>query len=97
MPKVYFDAFSSRTVAGRAAGIIVDLLHFSSRNKMEQMVAFLASRCPATTYQCFQSQIHSLRGVKNPNFTLVVGTNSKQRSPTSYLLLPQWSHYFLHG
>ena len=36
-------------MAGRAAGnIIVDLLHFSSLDKMEQMVAwssFLASRC----------------------------------------------------
>ena len=78
MPKVYFDALSSGTVAGRAAGIIVDLLHFSSRNKMEQMVAFLASRCPATTYQCFQSQIHSLRGVKNLNFTLVAVSKGVQ-------------------
>ena len=34
-----------KTVAGRAAGNIVDLLHFSSLGKMEQIVAFLASRC----------------------------------------------------
>ena len=37
IPKV----LSSRTVAGRAAGKIVDLLHFSSLDKMEQMVHFL--------------------------------------------------------
>ena len=34
-----------KTVAGRAAGNIVDLLHFSSLGKMEQIVAFLAGRC----------------------------------------------------
>ena len=35
MPKVYFDELGSKTVAGRADGNIVDLLHFSSLDKME--------------------------------------------------------------
>ena len=63
MPKVYFNALA-KTVAGTAAGKIVDLLNFSFLDKMMQMVAswtsFLVSRCQGpsyTIYQCFQSQV----------------------------------------
>ena len=65
MPKVYFDA----TLAGRAAGKIVDLLNFSFLDKMMQMVAwssFLVSRCqePSHNNQCFQSQIPSFSSMR---------------------------------
>ena len=91
MPKVYFDALSSSYVAGRAAGRIVDLLNFSFLNKMMQMIAwssFLAknniSMLPVTD--------PSLRMVKNllkvDKFSpMILATNNKQRSPTSYLML----------
>ena len=72
MPKVYFDALSSSLLRGQLEIIIVDFLHFSSLDKMEQMVArssFLASRCQGSSATTYQSQIQSfssLRGVKNP-------------------------------
>ena len=74
MSKVYFDAPSSTTVAGRAAGKIVDLLNFSFFDKMVAWSSFLVSRCQEPSYTMlpvtdpFFLQIES--GVKNgPIFT----------------------------